>query len=50
MLVSDKLSGYLLPLLLASVLFFAGSESLSERQILLLLRAGTQNARGLAVM
>lgn len=39
MLVSAKLSGYLLSLLLASVLFFAGSESLSERQVLLLLRA-----------
>lgn len=45
MLVSDKLSGYLLPLLLASVLFFAGSKGLSERQILLLLRADTQSAR-----
>lgn len=42
MLVSAKLSGYLLSLLLASVLFFAGSESLSERQVLLLLRADMQ--------
>lgn len=42
MLVSTKLSGYLLSLLLASVLFFAGGESLSERQVLLLLRADMQ--------
>lgn len=42
MLVLPKLSGYLLSLLLASVLFFAGSESLSERQVLLLLRADMQ--------
>lgn len=42
MLVSPKLSGYLLSLLLASVLFFAGSESLSERQVLLLLGADMQ--------
>lgn len=44
MLVSAKLSGYLLSLLLASVLFFAGSESLSQSQILLLLRADAQTA------
>lgn len=44
MLVSAKLSGYLLSLLLAPVLFFAGSESLSQSQILLLLRADTQTA------
>lgn len=43
LLVTAKLSGYLLSLLLASVLFFAGSESLSESQILLLLTAETQN-------
>lgn len=42
MLVATKRSGYLLSLLLASVLFFAGSESLSERQVLLLLRADMQ--------
>lgn len=44
MLVSAKLSGYLLSLLLAPVLFFAGSESLSQSQILLLLRADAQMA------
>lgn len=43
MLVSAKLSGYLLSLLLAPVLFLAGSESLSQSQILLLLRADAQN-------
>ncbi len=42
MLLTAKLSGYLLSLLLASVFFFTGSESLSESQILLLLRAETQ--------
>lgn len=42
MLLTAKLSGYLLSLLLASVFFFTGSESLSESQILLLLRADTQ--------
>lgn len=45
MLVSDERSGYLLPLLLPSVLFFAGSESLSQRQVLLLLWADTRGAR-----
>lgn len=44
MLVSAKLSGYLLSLLLAPVLFFAGSESLSQSQVLLLLRADAQTA------
>lgn len=42
LLLTAKLSRYLLSLLLASVLFFAGSESLSESQILLLLTAETQ--------
>lgn len=42
MLVSAKLSGYLLSLLLAPVLFLAGSESLSQSQILLLLGADGQ--------
>lgn len=43
MLVSAKLSSaYLLSLLLASVFLFAGSESLGESQILLLLRADKQ--------
>lgn len=42
MLLSAKLSGYLLSLLLASVFFFTGSKSLSESQILLLLRAEAQ--------
>lgn len=45
MLVSAKLSGYLLlSLLLAPELFLAGSESLSQSQILLLLRADAQTA------
>lgn len=48
MLVSAKHSGYLLSLLLPSVLFFAGSEGLSERQILLLLRAKMQSARAVS--
>lgn len=42
MLLMPKLSGYLLSLLLASVLFLAGSESLSESEIFLLLRAEAQ--------
>lgn len=44
MLVSAKLSGYLLSLLPAPELFLAGSESLSQSQILLLLRADAQTA------
>ena len=39
MLAAAKLSGYLLSLLLAPELFFAGGQSLSQGQILLLLRA-----------
>lgn len=39
MLSAPKLSGYLLSLLLASVLFLTGSESLSQSLVLLLLRA-----------
>lgn len=45
MLLTAKLSGYLLSLLLTSVFFFTGSESLSESQILLLLRAETQTEK-----
>lgn len=45
MLVMAKLSGYLLYLLLTSVFFFTGSESLSKSQILLLLRAETQTKK-----
>lgn len=41
-LLSAKLSGYLLSLLLASVFFFTGSKSLSESQIFLLLWAERQ--------
>lgn len=45
MLLTAKLSGYLLSLLLASVFFLTGGESLSESQILLLLRAETQRQK-----
>lgn len=40
MLPTPKLSGYLLSLLLTPEFFLTGSKSLSERLILLLLRAG----------
>lgn len=47
MLLTAKLSGYLLSLLLASVFFFTGGESLSESQILLFLRAETHTQKTL---